>query len=235
MSIVQSPESAVDHSAIKWIGYALAVVGVAAPFGVLFFGPGAVSTMLVLIVALDLAVLFGLVAAMPEAFLIQVRGGSRVLINYALIVPIFALLIVSFNSGLVHPEIGYLIALAAAGAGLMAGLWIPRRAPVPGAVLFLLFLSLFAAGYGWGVASLANRFFDNSAGQPYPVTVIAKHETYGRGRGYSLTIAPWGPASGSASVGVPLSTYNDATEGGTVCAVLHSGALGLAWYRVRSC
>jgi hypothetical protein len=233
MSIVQTP--AADPAVTRWSGYALAAIGTVAPFAVLILRDPPQPQIAVLVAVLLAVTLLALIVLSAESFIVTARGGSRQVFNYVLIVPVISLVVVSNGANFVHPEFGGLAAAVAAAVAALAGVWTPRSAPLPSPMIFLLFLAFYGAGLGWGATMLGDRFFDASPGQVFPVTVESTYTTWGRGRHFHVQLAPWGPVTNATSMTVAVSTFDDAQKGVAMCARLHPGALGLAWYHVGRC
>lgn len=234
MSLVAAPASTPSPGAARLIGYSLAGVGAAAAVGAGLLGPGPAMAILALVAVLAPPVLFALMVTVPEAFVVNV-GGKAPVVNLVLIAPVAGLFLSAHDVYLAHPEITLLCGLGAVAIGLIGGVWAPRRGPIPNPVLFFVVLTLLAFGYGWAAPNLVNRAFDASPGRVVQVTIQSMHVTTGRGDRHHLGLAPWGPVTSSADVTVPPATYANLSVGGVVCATLHSGALGLAWYKVASC
>jgi hypothetical protein len=85
-----------------------------------------------------------------------------------------------------------------------------------------------------GVLLMANVRFDRSAPEEYRVAVLDKHISSNKGPNYHLHLAAWGP-SPATTVQTYRSLYESVDVGGTVCASLRQGALGIRWYFVGSC
>jgi hypothetical protein len=233
MSIVEAP--AADPTVTRWSGYGLAFIGTVATFCVLILRDPPQPRIAVLIAVLSSVTLLALVVLSAESFLVTARGGTRQVFNYILIAPVAAMVIFGSGGEFVHPEFGGLVAAVAAAIAALAGVWAPRRAPLPSPMIFLVFLAFYGAGLGWGATMLGDRFFDASTGQVFPVTVQSTWRTWGRGQHYHVQLAPWGPVPNATSMTVAISTFDDAQRGAPMCAKLHPGALGLAWYSVGRC
>ena len=80
-----------------------------------------------------------------------------------------------------------------------------------------------------------NALLDRSTPIDYPVAVISKHVSRGKSTNYHFGLAPWGPYHTSEDAMVPGWRYRQTQVGDTVCVVLRTGALGVAWYTVGSC
>jgi hypothetical protein len=98
-----------------------------------------------------------------------------------------------------------------------------------------LLLLLLCCGYGYGAGMVVNALLDQSTPATYRVIVTAEHMNRGRGTTYYLQLAPWGPNVGGQDVRVSSSRYAATKPGDTVCVVLKSGALGVAWSALGSC
>ena len=110
---------------------------------------------------------------------------------------------------------------------------IGRRGPrAQGAVLLPL---IFGAMYAFGLVAFADTQLDKDTPTNYRAQVLDKHITKGKSTNYYLDLAPWGPFAQAKSLNVPISVYDSAEPGDTVCLVVHPGALHAAWYRRVEC
>ena len=98
-----------------------------------------------------------------------------------------------------------------------------------------LLLLLLCCSYGYGAGMQVNALLDGSAPQTYRVGVTAKHVSHGKSTSYHLTLAPWGPKVSGQDLMVPYSQYAVVKPGDTVCMLLRSGALGVAWSELGRC
>ncbi|HEY1447612.1 MAG TPA: hypothetical protein VGF33_03680 [Caulobacteraceae bacterium] len=238
MSIVETPSPArpLDLFTIRWIGYGLTALGTALPIFILIVGKGP-AQLLTIAAIITQIVLLGLIERLPQAFLITLRNSTQQVVNFILVIPVLALAVAGTGAHFVRPEIAGLVAVAAAAAGMLVAVWMPRTAPVTSPVVFGLFVGAYAAGLGWGAITLVNRVFDSSAGQVFEAVIQDKSMSW-TGRGgphYYLTLGPWGPIDRTEKIGVSGGAYYRASIGGTTCMKLYPGALAVAWYEVGSC
>jgi hypothetical protein len=234
MGAIETPSAAPDRVAIRWIGYGLAALGTVLAVLIMFMERAPAQAFTVAAIVVQAAFLV-LIERAPQAFMVTSRRSRQPIINFALVIPPVALIVAGSDAQLVHSEIGALVAVAAAALGLLIAVWAPRSAKVASPIIFGLFVGAFAAGLGWGGMILVDRVFDSMPAQVYETTVRSKFMTYGRGRGYHVAVAPWGPFDRSDNIGVSGTLYDRVSVGGPICVRLHPGALGLAWYRAGVC
>ncbi|GEM_PF-2491992 len=125
--------------------------------------------------------------------------------------------------------------LTVLGSVLLVGVasWCdPRLKKHRGTALLLVTL---CCGYGYGAGMQVNALLDQSTPQTYRVVVTRKHVSHGKWTSYHLSLAPWGPAAGGQDLMVPYSQYAAVKTGDTVCMLLRSGMLGVAWSELGSC
>ena len=96
-------------------------------------------------------------------------------------------------------------------------------------------LALICCSYGYGAGMQVNALLDRSTPKSYRVIVTAKHVSHGRSTSYHLRLAPWGPEVNGQDLMVSRSTYAGIKQGDTVCMVLRSGAMGVAWSKLARC
>jgi hypothetical protein len=96
-------------------------------------------------------------------------------------------------------------------------------------------LLLLCCSYGYGAGMQVNALLDGSTPQTYRVVVTAKHVSHGKSTSYHLSLAPWGPKANGQDLMVPYSQYAVVRPGDTVCMLLRSGALGVAWSELGGC
>jgi hypothetical protein len=96
-------------------------------------------------------------------------------------------------------------------------------------------VALLCCGYGYGAGMQVNALLDKSMPQPFQVKVLGKSVGTGRSANYYLVLAPWGPRVAGQKLSVPRSLYEETKLGDSVCMVLRSGALGVAWSEPGSC
>jgi hypothetical protein len=238
MSIVETPKSVrpMDDFTLRWIGYGLVALGTALPIFILFVGQVAAQALTLVAVVVQLGLLL-LIERMPEVFEVTTRNSSQKVINFVLVIPVAALAVAGSNFHFVRPEVAWLVAGASAALGLLVALWMPRRVKVDIPIVFGLFVGCYAAGLGWGAMTLVNRVYDTAPWQVFQPIVQSKSMSWG-GRGgphYYLVLGPWGPVDHTTNVGVNGRAYYQAQAGGSMCVVLHPGALGVAWYQVGTC
>jgi len=235
MSLVETPASSVNTGTAKWTGVALAVAGGLAGLGAwLLSAPN--SGLAAIVALLTQAALLGLIVWVPNAFVAnQVRGWSGPVANFAFLAPLIMLLAAGTNAHLLRLEGVTLAAAGVAALAVVGMIWAPRPEPVLTPTSHIVLALLFGAGLGWCGATLVNCLFDASPGQTYQVSVQQKYRSVGRGSHYHLALAPFGPVENPGTVTVDYNTYASTSEGGFVCAKVHPGALGFAWWRVGGC
>lgn len=238
MSIVETPNSArpMDLFTIRWIGYGITVLATALPILLMFAGPGAAQMLTLASIAVQVGLL-ALIERMPQAFMVIPRRSNQEVINFVLVIPVAALAVAGSGALFVQPEIAGLVAAAAGAAGLLAALLMPRSARVASPAIFGLFVACYAAGLGWGSMAVVNRVFDTSPGQVFQAVIQNKWTSWSSrgGRHYYVVLEPWGPVTNTITVGVGSGLYDRSLVGSTMCATLHAGALGVAWYNVAAC
>jgi hypothetical protein len=99
----------------------------------------------------------------------------------------------------------------------------------------LVLLAVMLCSYGYGAGMEINAGLDGAPTQRFPVKVLAKHISSGKGRARHVIIAAWGPKRGPDDVTVGGGFYRAVNVGDTLCVDLHSGALGVPWYRLTDC
>jgi hypothetical protein len=125
--------------------------------------------------------------------------------------------------------------LTALGSALLVGVafwydpWLRKHL---GTIALLL---LLGCAYGYGAGMHVNALLDRSTAESYRVLVIGKNVSHGRSTTYQLKLAPWGPKVRGQDLTVPYSRYASTKPGDTVCMLLRSGALGVAWSEPGSC
>lgn len=93
-------------------------------------------------------------------------------------------------------------------------------------------MALAMTGYVYGVFTFANCFYDGSLPAIHTATVEGKHIVRGKHTSYNITLAPWGPRTGSEDVSVPREDYERIDTGDQVDVHLFNGRLGAAWFYV---
>jgi hypothetical protein len=236
MSVVETPaRPAMDSFAIRWIGYGLALLGTALALAIMFVGQGPAQALTLASVIVQVGLLV-LIERVPQAFMVMTRYGQRT-INFVMVIPVVALAVAGTGALFLQPEIAAMVALGAAAVGLLVAVWMPRPVKVANPVIFGLFVACYGGGLGWGAMALVNRVFDSSTVQVFPTVVQDRRETWG-GRGgphHYLVLEPWGPVNRTTTIGVSGALYYQASIGAPLCARLHAGALGVAWYQIGSC
>jgi hypothetical protein len=100
----------------------------------------------------------------------------------------------------------------------------------------VLATGLFACAYGFGTGMEFNALADRSTPEVYRVKVHAKYVSESSHvPTWYLTVEPWGPVADSEDISVSKAQYQLTKPGDTVCVLLKSGALKIAWYRVEPC
>jgi hypothetical protein len=96
-------------------------------------------------------------------------------------------------------------------------------------------LLILCCGYGYGGGMQVNALLDPSTPQTYRVKVTAKNVSRGRSTSYHVKLAPWGPYLSGQNLMVSYSKYTAVKTGDTVCMLLRSGALRVAWSEMGRC
>jgi hypothetical protein len=231
MSLVDDTKTSLDPNLIRWGGYGLAVVGVAAVVYA-WMRPGMLSSALALVLALAPV---GIGAAYPQLFEVNYRGGRgfNPIVGFAALV----LLLLAFSVHLVDERPAWIAAFVV-GAGLGAATWAAAQAPgLASPIQALLTVAVIGGIYGYGAYAMADVRFDPSPGTAYQAAISDKQLTHGRhnSTGYHLSLPPWGPVTAASSVSVPKSVYDALQPGDTICLTLHPGAMGDGWYDVGLC
>jgi hypothetical protein len=89
--------------------------------------------------------------------------------------------------------------------------------------------------YGYGAGMQVNALLDQSTPKTYRVIVTGKYVSHGKSTSFHLKLAPWGPNVSGQTLVVFRSQYDGTKTGDTVCMLLLSGALGVAWSEVGRC
>ena len=90
--------------------------------------------------------------------------------------------------------------------------------------------------YSAGILGLENGLFDHGFVNDYVLHVDREYQTHGKGAANYIEVSsPDRTYAGSHKISVPYSTYKAVTVGGTVCAQVHPGSLGMPWENVRPC
>ena len=161
------------------------------------------------------------------------KDDPRAELLYALIAASFGLLIRARGIKFVSLEfVGMAIAIIA--IAYLAAFYHPLFESTSPARTFFALL-LFAGLYGYGAIAVADAVGDESTAAEFAPRVVNKHYTTGRSRSYYLVLEPWGPLTGTNSLGVPKSLYDKAQPGDSVCLELRHGRLGAPWYMRLPC
>ena len=221
----------------RWLAYGCVGVGTVAAFMVAIARDGPITDVLAILAVTAAILVVPAIVAAPEAFEHSYPRRNGRMINFALIIPAAALLMVTLNTPLEHPEAGMLIALGGGALALMAGIWAPMRPALQSPLVMLGFLILYGAMAGWGGAVLADTRLDHAPGMPFQAPVQYRGVTFSRhGHAtYYVRLGPGGPLSSVTRMVVPYETYQALREGQSACLTEHPGAIGLAWYSVAAC
>jgi hypothetical protein len=221
----------------RWLAYGAAGVATAAAFMAAFARTGLIADVLtILSVTAAVLVVVGIVAA-PEAFEHSYPRYKGRMINLALIIPATALLMVSLNTPLAHPEAAWLVAAGGAALALLAGIWAPTRPALQSPQVMLGFLVFYGAMAGFGGALMIDTRLDHAPGAPFQAPVVKREISFGRygDATYYVRVGPGGPLAAVTLMAVPSDTYQALREGGPACITQHPGTIGLAWYSVAAC
>jgi hypothetical protein len=120
--------------------------------------------------------------------------------------------------------------LALTGAAVRIDPWLRTKRWI------ILLLGLMTCVYGYGAGLELNALADKSSPRVYRVTVLAKHISRdSKSTTWYLTLPPWGPITRGEDVSVSAARYQRTQPGDTVCVLLRSGALQIAWYQIATC
>lgn len=90
--------------------------------------------------------------------------------------------------------------------------------------------------YSGGTIAMVNGLFDHNPAKIYTLMVQNKYQTTGKGAANYLQVASADRSyKGLATLRVPFDLYRSTEIGGSVCAHIHSGALGMAWEKLDHC
>jgi hypothetical protein len=96
----------------------------------------------------------------------------------------------------------------------------------------LVYGVVLAGLYGYGAAATVNELFDKSVPETFPVGIESKFIRTGKGGGNFFKVAPWGPETIERDYRTSRDTYARLQVSDTICASLHSGAIGMRWYQL---
>jgi hypothetical protein len=232
MSIIEQGGGALGAGVTRWVGYALAIIGLLLPLAPATLG----GTALAVAALITPAVVFALLLAAPEAFGQTLRGSKTRTINLILILPALSLFISALGAGVLDSRLALLPAAICAAIAVLLGLGAAAR-PMPGSVgIAITFLLAFGGLYGYGGLVFADVRFDTAAPQTFQAVVQSRYTTHGRGTTHHhLVLGPWGPVAGTLTADVPAATYDALNPGDRACVSLHPGALKMEWYAVGPC
>lgn len=237
MTVEEVRPRSLGPTGARWLGYGAAGVATVAAFMVAFAHAGPATDILtILSVTAAILVVVAIVAA-PEAFEHSYPRYNGRMINLALIIPATALLMVSLNTPLAHPEAGLLVAAGGAALALLVGIWGPMRPAVQNPPVMLGFLVFYGAMAGFGGALMIDTRLDHARGAPFQALVVKREISFGRygDATYYVRVGPGGPLAAVTSMVVPYGAYQALREGGPACVTQHPGTLALAWSSVAAC
>lgn len=104
-----------------------------------------------------------------------------------------------------------------------------KRSPM--AILYAIFLATYAIA---GII-LGNALFDRSVPSVYPVKILARHHTTGKGATFYFSVAPWGPRIAINDIVVRPAFYRTKEPGDVICVRQHGGAFRMPWYAGEDC
>jgi hypothetical protein len=97
-------------------------------------------------------------------------------------------------------------------------------------------MGLLTCAYGYGTGLQLNALADHSTPRVYQVKVLDKHVSESSHlKSWDVTVEPWGPLAQPDDVSVSEAPYQRIRQGDTVCVLLRSGALQVAWYQLDTC
>jgi hypothetical protein len=121
------------------------------------------------------------------------------------------------------------------GSAILVGLafwcdpWLKKHLGVTALLLIL------CCAYGYGAGMQVNALLDRSTPNTYRVMVTGKYVSHGKSTSYHIKLAPWGPNVSGQTLMVFRSQYEETKTGDTVCMLLRSGALHVAWSELGRC
>lgn len=237
MTVEEVRPRSLGPTGTRALGYGAAGVATVAAFMVAFARPGPVTEILTIVSVTAAILVVVAIVAMPEAFEHSYPRYKGRMINLALIIPATALLMVSLNTPLAHPEAAWLIAAGGAVLALLAGIWAPVRPALQNPQVMLGLLAFYGAMAGFGGALMIDTRLDHAPGAPFQAAVVKREISFGRygDATYYVRVGPGGPLATVTSMVVPYDAYQALREGGPACITEHHGTIGLAWYSVAAC
>jgi hypothetical protein len=120
--------------------------------------------------------------------------------------------------------------LALGGAAALVDPWFRKQR------VAALLTILLTCAYGYGGSVELNALVDKSVPRSFPTTVLSKRvDGDWKWKTWYLTLKPWGSRREDDDVSVSEAQYQRTQPGNTVCVLLRSGALRIAWYQVADC
>jgi hypothetical protein len=99
----------------------------------------------------------------------------------------------------------------------------------------LLCATLAATAYATASLMLANTALDHASAVQYPVTILEKYRTTGKGAKSYFVISPWSGNAAPARIVPPPDLYNSKSLNEQVCIFQHAGALRMPWQELGEC
>jgi len=97
----------------------------------------------------------------------------------------------------------------------------------------LLVSAALLVAYPAGAIMIANAVFDYGTAMAYPVKVMKKRYTTGKGASQYVTVPAWGPVAEVNELEVSRDLYRATEVGQAICVRLHRGALGMEWTTIH--
>ncbi len=209
--LAAKPAAAVNSTALRWIGYALALAGFLLGLADLAHP----SLLLAEILLVAPAVILALVLSSPASFEVAYRG-SQVQINVVLGLPILMLFMVNLFHAQIDPLQPLIPAAVGAVIGLAAGAYAVTTPGVAGPMTMIGFFAACGGAYAWGGVATARHPVRYLARRPPPGADPRAAPVLRPPRQYHVELAPWGPqgrAERAGSLGQGVSAASGGRDG----------------------
>jgi hypothetical protein len=199
------------------------------------------SGLLVCILAAVPMVALGLVFQQSGGILLLARTGSKKAnLGTMFLLPIGFLVLIGFARYQIFDQwkllaVSILVGLPMAWLTCRVDLRGANRTPyAKNALWSFIAMTPLLSGYAWGVLTNVNGLSSSYPVKNYPVTVLAKHYSGGRGATHYLEVSVWGPFKYENEISVGHETYNLVKVNDVVCAQLHTGLFGFRYLAVEA-